>query len=584
MTWDVVVVGAGHAGIEAAAAATRLGARVALVTGNLDTIGKMSCNPSIGGTAKGQLVREVDALGGLMGRAADATTIQSKILGRSKGPAMWSPRAQCDKSAYLRFMKQAVEDAGIFPIQGDAASVAEDGVRLTDGRHIAAPRTVVTTGTFLRGLMHQGATTTTGGRMGDGAALGLSGCLAALGLRLIRHKTGTPCRVLGRTIDRTACTLQPGDDPPPRFSFAGPPIARPQVACLACHTTPEAHAIIRANLDQAPMYNGQITSVGPRYCPSIEDKVVRFAEREQHHLFLEPEGLDTDEVYVAGLSTSLPVTIQAQVLAAIPALARAHVLRWAYAVEYDVVAPDQIGHDLAVRTRPWLYLAGQINGTSGYEEAAAQGLLAGANAALSQRAGATPLILTRADGYAGVLVDDLVGRCPDEPYRMFTSRAEHRLHLRQDNADRRLTPLAAAQPPTTAAKTAAVVDLVAAIPAAAQSRIAGEGLDLAASCAAAPVLAAADPEVAETAWIDVRYAAYVARQDDRIARLARQRDLPLPPDLDLAGLAMLSTEARGRFARHRPRTLGEARGLPGVRESDIESLHAVLQSRRWRAT
>jgi tRNA uridine 5-carboxymethylaminomethyl modification enzyme len=594
MEWDVIVVGAGHAGIEAAAAAARLGARTALVTGNLDTVGKMSCNPSIGGTAKGQLVREIDALGGWMGLAADATGIQFRMLGLSKGPAMWSPRAQCDKLAYHRWMKHRVETTpNLYPIQGEAWELLTEGRRITglglrDGRHLIGPRVVVTTGTFLRGLMHQGAVKTDGGRMGDHAAQGLSGGLSGLGLRLIRHKTGTPCRLLGRTIKADLCEPQPGDDPPVPFSYLTSAITQPQVDCLGCRTTPEAHAIIRANLDQAPMYNGQIQSVGPRYCPSIEDKVVRFADRDSHHLFLEPEGRDTDEVYVAGLSTSLPVTVQAQVLAAIPALAEAHVLRWAYAVEYDVVAPDQIDHSLAVRGVDGLYLGGQINGTSGYEEAGIQGLLAGANAALSL-AGKAPLILSRADGYAGVLVDDLVGRCPDEPYRMFTSRAEHRLHLRSDNADRRLTPLAAAcglvdaaRGAAVAAKSEAVAAAVAAAGPEAGGRIAGEGMDLAQAKAAYPALAAADAVIAEAAWIELRYATYLGRQEQRIAQLTRQRDLPLPADLDYARLVMISTEGRAKLAKHRPRTLGEARGLPGVREADIESLYAVMQSRAWR--
>ncbi|GDY11358.1 tRNA uridine 5-carboxymethylaminomethyl modification enzyme MnmG [Planctomycetota bacterium] len=600
--FDVVVVGAGHAGIEAAAAAARLGCRTALVSGNLDTIGKMSCNPSIGGTAKGQLAREIDALGGWMGLATDATGIQFRTLNRSKGPAMWSPRAQCDKLAYHRWMKQRTETtANLFPVQGEAwevvtASGAVAGLRLRDGRLLTTTRLVITTGTFLRGLMHQGETRTDGGRMGDlgsgrvgdPAVQGISGQLLGLGLRLIRHKTGTPCRLLGRTVRIDRCEIQPGDEPPIPFSFLTPAITQPQVPCWACRTTPEAHALIKANLHRAPMYNGQINSIGPRYCPSIEDKVVRFADRDSHHLFIEPEGRDTDEVYVSGLSTSLPIDVQAGVLAAIPALAEAHVLRWAYAVEYDVVAGDQIDHTLMVRSVPGLHLAGQINGTSGYEEAAAQGLMAGANAALSL-AGKPPFILSRADGYIGVLIDDLVGRCPEEPYRMFTSRAEHRLHLRSDNADRRLTPLAATcglvepdRGAAVAAKQAAVTALLAAIPPAAASRIAGEGQELAAALATAPLLAAAEPAIAESAWIELRYSAYLERQESRIAQLAHHRDLPLPEDLDYRSLTMLSTEARNRLAERRPRTLGEVRALAGVREADLESLYAILQSRRWR--
>jgi tRNA uridine 5-carboxymethylaminomethyl modification enzyme len=379
-TFQVIVVGGGHAGIEAAAAAARLGCRTALVTGNLDTIGKMSCNPSIGGVAKGQLVREIDALGGLMGRAADATGIQFRLLNRSKGPALWSPRAQCDKAAYAAWMKHELEGMpGLLPVQGEAWGLEAEGgaiagVRLRDGRLLRAPRVVLTTGTFLQGLLHQGEVRSPGGRMGDAPAQGLSAALAGLGLRLVRHKTGTPCRLHGATIRWELCEEQPGDDPPLPFGFDRDPAAfRPvQLPCHSTRTTPEAHAVIRANLHRAPMYNGQIASVGPRYCPSIEDKVVRFAEREGHHLFLEPEGRATREVYVGGLSTSLPLDVQDAVLRAIPALAGAHVLRYGYAVEYDVVAPDQMDHRLMVRSVPGLHLAGQINGTSGYEEAAAQ--------------------------------------------------------------------------------------------------------------------------------------------------------------------------------------------------------------------
>ncbi len=597
--FEVVVIGGGHAGIEAAAAAARLGARTALLSGNLDTIGKMSCNPSIGGVAKGQLAREVDALGGLMGEATDATGIQFRMLQRSKGPALWSPRAQCDKAEYALWMKERLEaTANCHLIQGEAweictreradarsAARAVTGVQLRDGRALCAPRVVVTTGTFLRGLMHQGAATTAGGRMGDQAAQGLSGCLERLGLRLLRHKTGTPCRLHADSIDWSRCTEQPGDEPPPTFSFATVAIARAQISCWMCHTTPEAHARIRANLHLAPMYNGQIASVGPRYCPSIEDKVVRFASRESHHLFLEPEGRRTREIYVNGLSTSLPVPVQAEVLAAIPALARAHVLRWGYAVEYDVVAPDQIDHALGARAIDGLYLAGQINGTSGYEEAAAQGLVAGANAALSL-GGREPLAISRADGYIGVLIDDLVRRQPEEPYRMFTSRAEHRLHLRADNADRRLTPLGAraglvppARASAVAAKEAAVRAVVAQVPEAVAHAIAGEGLALDEAARLAPPLAGAPPAIAEQAWIELRYATYLERQGVRLERRLRMRDLALPADLDYGAIPCLSHEGRLRLCARRPRTLGEADTLPGVSQADLETLYAALQSR-----
>jgi len=593
--FDVIVIGAGHAGIEAAAAAARLGCRTAVVSNNLDTIGKMSCNPSIGGVAKGQLAREVDALGGLMGLATDATGIQFRTLGLSKGPALWSPRAQCDKQAYAAWMKEALEATpNLFPIQGEAWEIlrsgdAVSGLALRDGRTLRAPRVVCTTGTFLRGLMHQGETQTGGGRMGDPAAAGLSLSFQAMGLRLLRHKTGTPCRLHADSIRWDLCEEQPGDDPPIPFSFLTPAITQSQISCWICHTTPAAHDVIRANLHRAPMYNGQISSVGPRYCPSIEDKVVRFSGRDSHHLFLEPEGRRTKEIYVNGLSTSLPLDVQAAVLREIPALAQAHVLRWAYAVEYDVIAPDQIDHALQVRSVPGLYLAGQINGTSGYEEAAAQGIVAGANAALSLGAGSNggqPLAISRADGYIGVLIDDLVTRLPEEPYRMFTSRAEHRLHLRADNADRRLTPLAArvglvpaSRGALVARKDQAVKEVLSRIPGELARKVAGEGMDRGAAAQAVPELATLPDAVAFQVWVELRYATYLERQESRIERLHHFRDLLLPVDLDYAAIACLSHEGRSRLISRRPRTLGEADTLPGVSQADLETLYAALQSR-----
>jgi tRNA uridine 5-carboxymethylaminomethyl modification enzyme len=598
MIWDVLVVGAGHAGIEAAAAAARLGARTALISGNLDTIGKMSCNPSIGGVAKGQLVREIDALGGLMGLATDATGIQFRMLGRSKGPALWSPRAQCDKAAYSTWMKERVEaTTNVFPVQGEAWELVCSGkssettprtitgIRLKDGRLLSAPRVIVTTGTFLQGLMHQGESKSSGGRMGDAAATGLSAALAGLGLRLLRHKTGTPCRLHGDSIRWELCEEQPGDEPAIPFSFLNERIEQPQLPCWACYTTDEAHAAIRENLHRAPMYNGQIASVGPRYCPSIEDKVVRFADRSGHHIFLEPEGRRTKEIYVNGLSTSLPVDVQDRILKAIPALAGAHVLRYGYAVEYDVVAPDQMTHALECRTVGGLYFAGQINGTSGYEEAAAQGLMAGANAALSL-SGREPLVLSRADAYIGVLIDDLVTRCPEEPYRMFTSRAEHRLHLRADNADRRLTPLAAkvglvdtARATAVAGLEAEVASFLRQVPEALGRRIAGEGMPLEEITGTLPELTTVSPRVREQVWITLRYATYLERQQTRIERLQRNRDLPLPADLDLTTCQAISHEGRQKLLRAQPRTLGEAETVPGVTQADIETIWALMQAR-----
>ncbi len=603
-TFDVIVVGGGHAGIEAAAAAARLGCRTALVSGNLDTIGKMSCNPSIGGVAKGQLAREVDAMGGLMSLATDATGIQFRQLGLSKGPAMWSPRAQCDKTAYAAWMKQAIENyPNIFPVQGEAVEIIAppepnsaqktsglphfrtSGLRLKDGRTLSATKVVITTGTFLQALMHQGEAKTQGGRMGDQTAIGLSGSLASLGLKLIRHKTGTPCRVHADSINWSLCTEQPGDNPPKPFSFLTAAITAPQISCWQCYTNPTAHQHILNNLHRAPMYNGQIDSVGPRYCPSIEDKVVRFKDRTEHHLFLEPEGRHTKEIYVNGLSTSLPLDVQDAILKDIPALANVHVLRYGYAVEYDVVAADQFDHTLQVRHVHGLYLAGQINGTSGYEEAAAQGLMAGANAALTLL-GREPIVLSRADGYIGVLIDDLVTRCPDEPYRMFTSRAEHRLHLRSDNADRRLTPLAARSGLVSAERAATVEQkqqhiqtLVARAGDQLARRVAGEALELAETIPLIEGMASVAPDIAEAAWIELRYANYLERQQGRIERVQRHRDLPLHPDLNIQNIKTISTEGRMMIAKRQPRTLGEAASLPGVTQVDVETLYAAMQSR-----